>query len=95
MSRATEIVNRCKAFVDESLQDFPKSTTSNGFDKEYYSDATIICAEFAREFGWDDESTLDKPLKRIFQYRKEMKQEANPNAILFNQSDRVLIRGAQ
>jgi hypothetical protein len=38
----------------------------------------------ATAYGWDDETILDKPLKRLYQYLTMVRLESNPKAVTFN-----------
>lgn len=83
------ILVEARRYIEESLQDCPGKSKAGGFEIEYFSDAAWLCAHFGREFGWDDEQTLDKPLKRLWQYLKESSQHNGLKDPMFNPSDKV------
>lgn len=87
---AGKILHAARNYVEETFMDMPGQKTVAGYVKSYFSDAAYLCAIFAREFGWDDELTMGKPLKRIFQYLKEMKAHGKAAPVLFNPSDRLV-----
>jgi hypothetical protein len=80
-------------YLDRALMDRPpiKQTGKVGAG---ISMATSIIDELAGTYGWDDESILDKPVARIFQYIKLRVLARNPNAPKFSRlTDRVKRRG--
>jgi len=85
--RAAQIINESVAYINDALQDRQPSSGGGGPCKSYFSDAAGTCALFAREFGWDDEATLQKPMKRLLQYMKEMSVSRGSKIPLCNPSD--------
>jgi len=77
-------------YVQAAFQDAPQGGA--GETKSYTSFAATYCDLFASEYGWDDSQTMRKPIARLFQLYRRIQKRANPRAILFNQSDRVLSR---
>ncbi len=98
LQTAVSVINAAHKYVDETFADKPASQRGAKIEKEFYSDAAAVCARFAREYGWDDEATLDKPMKRIFQYFKEQEAhrcyKAGTKPVLFNPSEKYLMEGA-
>lgn len=91
---AAEIIGAARRYVGEAFDDAAPPKKTAIIEKEYFSDAASICAQFAREYGWDDDVVLNKPIKRIFQYFKEQKQHREGSkAILFNKSEKFLMEG--
>lgn len=96
LARMAETVIAARAFIREAMQDQPGSSGGNGVIQrpEFYSDATSICAQLAREYGWSEDSILAMPTKRLFQYIKEIRDEdyskAGQCAPLGNSSDKIM-----
>lgn len=90
LARAAAVIDAAHAYVFEAFQDRPAHNKAAESRPEYYSDACYFCALFGREFGWTQAETLRTPLKRIFQYLKEIRQHYKPDAPLFNPSDKLL-----
>lgn len=65
---ASKVIVAARKYVEESFIDRPGS--SPGYNAPMYSDAAGICSRMAKDYGFDDNATLDKPLKRIFEYMK-------------------------
>lgn len=89
--RVAEVIEACRKYVDDTFSDTPSRKPSNGFKPSHCSDAATICACFAREFGWKDEYTLSMPLKRIFQYLRDIQRHHDPKIPQFSAADRCLI----
>ena len=77
-----------KAFMDEAFQDSPASSGGRA-QASYYSFAASLVDVFGTEYGWSENEILDVPLKRLFQYLNAIRKRHNPEAVLFNPSDRV------
>lgn len=60
-------------YVNETMQDKPGRVVGSVGGVEQYSDGASICGRLAREYGWSEYETLEMPLKRIFQYLKEIR----------------------
>jgi hypothetical protein len=82
------VIADARRYVIETFQDRPASVPTVQDETDYYSDATSICGSIAREYGWTEAAILKIPLKRLFQYMKEI-GEANGKKVLFNPSDQV------
>lgn len=91
MARAADIVIAAREYVDAAFVDKP--TGKGGNDVAFYSDACALCASFAEDFGWSQETVLNLPLKVLFQYLKERKERIyaknGKQALLFNPSDSI------
>jgi hypothetical protein len=57
-------------------------------------DAAMI-HHIANAYGWDDETILDKPLKRLYQYLTMIRIDGNAEAVTFNPIVDRLVRAAQ
>lgn len=57
-------------------------------ERSYYSTAAGLICTLAREFGWDDEAILDKPIARLFQYRRII--AARSGIPLINRTDGMI-----
>lgn len=91
LERSQKLVGQVREFIDETFLDAPTGQ-AGGTDKDYFSDAAFICAKFGREFGWSEADTMSKPLRRVFQYLKEIKwtNSEGKNPSLTNKSESVL-----
>ena len=85
----SDAVVAISGYVREAFQDSPPTPEVRGTGVGYYSFAVSLVGALAREYGWSADSILDMPLKAVFQFVKEIQRNANPNAILFNPSDKV------
>jgi len=74
-------------FVAEAFQDSPGGGKPTG--PNYYSFAAGIISAVAHHHGWSEREILHIPVKRLFQYLKAMQRTNNPEASLFNPSDKV------
>lgn len=81
-------IEQIKAFMDETFQDAPASSGGKP-TTSYFSSAAAIVDVMACEYGWAERDILDAPLKRLFQYIKAISKRNNPQAILFNPSDKI------
>lgn len=59
------------AFLEEQFIDRPHYGAPG--TKSYYCDIIGLCADFGREYGWTESVTLKIPIRRIFQYIKEIR----------------------
>lgn len=76
-------------YLEAAFQDSPPSQKTAASQRSYYAGVTSLCDFFAREYGWDDAATMSKPLGRLFQYFNCSRKQADPQAVMFNPSDRV------
>lgn len=85
-------IGRARQFIEETFQD-KQGNASGGTEIEFYSDTAFICAEISREYGWTESEVLHLPLKRIFQYLKEIRHHRyREKAGLSNRSSEILHR---
>jgi len=88
--RLTKLVVGLRNYVSETLQDWQPSNIPEGTVQiDHYSDGAAICATFAREYGWSQETTLNMPMKQLLQYLKEIKTHNGSKIPLCNPSDRI------
>jgi len=83
-----ETIAEIKAFMDEAFQDSPASSGGRT-QASYYSFAASLVDVFGKEYSWTESAVLDTPIKRLFQYLNVIRKRNNPEAIMFNPSDRV------
>lgn len=86
---AAQVIDAARAYVVESFQDRPPRRQSAGARADYYSDACWYCAELASEFSWSENSIIEMPIKRVFQYVNWIRQHSDPKAILCNPSQKI------
>lgn len=94
IDQGAKLVVGIRKYIEETFQDRPSSSGSGDkvFVKSYYADVCHMCATFAKHFGWDDELTLGKPVKRIFQYLKVLREQGGQKVAHFNPSDAIAMR---
>lgn len=86
-------VVKSREYVKDTFQDKPsKGSDDSVYSKEYYADVAYLCATFAKNWGWDDDTTLGKPMKRIFQYMKVMREQSGQKVVHFNPSDVIAMK---
>lgn len=78
-------VAAAREWLGEQLADRVPARSGAKDGPSYYSDVAELCATMAREFGWDDDRTLDKPIRRLQQYNRIAARQAG--IPLFNPSD--------
>jgi len=87
------LVDAARAFVAEAMQDRPEPVNAGLEAPAYYCDEIGLCAALGREHHFEESSVIEMPLKRIFQYLKEIRDrdaaKAGQYALLCNPSDRV------
>jgi hypothetical protein len=83
-----QIAGEIIGFIEEAFQDAPASSGDLG-GTSYFSSATSLVDLFAREYGWSERDILAIPVKRLFQYIKAITRHHNPDAVMFNPSDKV------
>jgi hypothetical protein len=89
LERAARLVLACREYVKETFQDAPPSSSRAQLDPQFWGDAVALCAVLGREFGWTEDYVLAMPLKRIFQYLKEIGHAHGAKVPLCNPSDAV------
>ena len=77
-----------RAFISDSLLDSPGG--SAGTRAAFASWCAALCHTLASAYGWDDETTMRKPIPRLYQYLRLIRQEHSPRAPTLNRrSDRI------
>ena len=76
-------------YLDAAFQDAPAGSGNKTASRSYYAGVASLCDFFAEEYGWQDGCTLGTPIARLFQYYNVARKRKDPQAILFNPSDRV------
>lgn len=76
-------------YLEAAFQDAPATQRGQADRRSYYAGVTSLCDFFAAEYGWDDSQTMQKPIARLFQYFNCVRKRKDPQAIMFNPSDRV------
>ncbi|MDB6022933.1 MAG: hypothetical protein JWQ04_2790 [Pedosphaera sp.] len=92
LHRAAEVIDAARRYKFETFQDRParkQRGPAGASEPDYFSDACWFCATLGREYGYRQAEVLGMPLKRVFQYIKEIRRHHNPKAPLFNPSDKV------
>jgi len=75
-------------YIDDAFQDSPghKSGQSGAGDWAWVA---VMVDNIASEYHWSERDILNTPVKSLFQYSRLQTKRHNPNAILFNSSDRL------
>lgn len=82
-----QLIKEIQIFTQESFMDSP---ATNGVDSaSYYSFAASIVDALAFNYGWSEREILQTPIKRAFQYFNAIVIRNNPDATMFNPSDKV------
>lgn len=76
------------AYLAQAFQDAPPAAGDSG--KLYTSSCASLVELIAHEYKWDDETIMQKPIARLFQYVRLIKVRYNPKALLFNKSDALI-----
>ncbi len=84
-----KVVPAIKEYLDAAFYDSP-AMGGGVHGKSYTASIAVVVDIIAVEYGWDDESILEKPLARIFQYLRRIERRKNPKAIQFNRSDKAI-----
>ena len=88
------LVKKLRDFVEVTMADRPPRTVSDGIpEPEYYCDECSIVSAIARDRGWSELEIMEMPLRRIFQYLKEIREHnalrAGVPPMLCNRSEEV------
>lgn len=75
-------------YVKQTFQDSPSGRTGEEYIP-FMSCAAVFVDRLASQYGWTDETILNVPLRRLFQYQRAIRKRLDPKAILFNESDKV------
>lgn len=74
LARLAVAVKKIRDFMQTAMLDRPAAVVGSGIDEpDYYCDEAAIVASMARDKGWSEEAILNLPLRRLFQYMKEMR----------------------
>lgn len=85
---AIRYVLEARRFYRENMQDAPAN--SDGHARAMTTSwLVIMCDILAKEYGWDDDAIIRKPVARLFQYLNRIHERADPEAPRFNPSDSV------
>lgn len=74
-------------YIRDAFQDAPPGSEDRRVP--YAGSTSGLVDLLASEYGWDEQSILDLPLKRAFQYARRIQRRHDPKCILFNPSDQV------
>lgn len=85
-----ESVTEINEYIEVAFQDVLPSVANGLGSKNYTSTCASLVDLLACEYGWDDESILEKPIARILQYQRQIRLRRNPRAPLFNRSETVI-----
>jgi len=88
------LVKAGREYMEDALIDRPPAGSGPRQEPDYYCDETSIVATLARNYGWNEADILDMPLKRIFQYLKECREnfsltELKQKPVMWNPTDRI------
>lgn len=90
LNRMGEVLVAARAYVSRALQDRPAAKAGAAFTPSYYSEGVFWCALLARQYGWSEGAVLRLPVRRLFQYLNEIKEQSgSKRAGLVNPSARV------
>lgn len=81
-------VKEINEYVESAFQDAPAGASATG--TTYTANCASLVELMAHEYGWDDETIMQKPIARLFQYVRVIQKRYNPKAILFNKSDQII-----
>lgn len=81
-------VKEINEYIDTAFQDAPAGSAATG--KTYTANCASLVELMAHEYGWDDETIMEKPVARLFQYLRLIQKRHNPKVILFNKSDQII-----
>lgn len=83
-----QIVTDIGTYFEDAFQDIPPAK-SEGSNVPYYSSLAVIVDYFASEYGWTEDSIINMPYKRLFQYMKLIGKKNDPSKAMFNKSDNI------
>lgn len=78
------------AYLEETFMDRPGANSASNSVGSNWSWLAAMVDAIARNYHWSEETILNTPLKRLFQYRKIISMANDPNAIHFNPRDKVI-----
>lgn len=82
-------VEEIREYLNGAFQDAPQGGSAG---KQYTADCAWIVEIMAHEYGWDDESIMQKPIARLFQYLRLIHKRNDPKALLFNRSEQIVTK---
>jgi hypothetical protein len=82
-----EAVKACWRYIEETFQDSPGSSGVSAMP--YAGWCAYLVNTIAINYGWNDDATLNMPLKKLFQYLKCIRRHHDPHAPMHNPSDKV------
>ena len=82
------LANAITTFLDEAFMDSPPIVKDLN-SPQYYSDVAAIGDAFASAYGWSRLEIMKLPMAVLFQQLKCIQHHNDPNAIMFNPSDKV------
>ena len=88
--KAARLIDSCREYRKEAMQDAPGTTGRTGYRPSYYSDCTYWYGLLAREYGCTMKEVLDMPLKILFQLPGEIKDHHDSKQPKCNPSDKIL-----
>ncbi len=92
LRRVQEIVIAARAYIEDTFQDRPRGSSTDGHQIVYFSDPAFLCYAVASRTGWGEDHILRKmPLKRVFEYMR-VAQWSETDTPLHNPSNEVLHR---
>ena len=80
-------VAECRKYIADTFQDAPAGPEEQS--TPYAGWCAHIVNNIASSYGWSEAEILNTPLKRLFQYLRCIRRNNNPNAPMFNASDKV------
>lgn len=92
--RMSMLVKGLREYMRVTMIDRPASAVVNGIgEPDYYCDETAIVSSVARDRGWSEAEIMSLPLRRLFQYMKEIRHytaaKNNQPHMLCNASEHV------
>ncbi len=77
-------VRAIKRYLDRMLIDKPPQSTAKNGTRPDTSFAASAIHQLASEYGWSDESILDLPIPRLFQYMRKIQRSRDFDMAHFN-----------
>ncbi|MBM3758407.1 MAG: hypothetical protein FJW38_31095 [Acidobacteria bacterium] len=78
------------ARISAAFADMPATREHNGTTESYWHWAASLVDVLASQYGWSEQSILDLPMSRAFQYLRIIRKRTEPDLPLFNpMSDKV------
>lgn len=80
-------VKACWRYIEDTFQDSPASSGPSSIP--YAGWCAYLLNNIAINYGWSEQTIINTPLKRLFQYLKCIRRYHDPEAPMHNPSDRV------